>query len=177
MPCSRRMLLQTSLGCTVMTPSASAMAFGAPDWAEPGDRLSPIDHPTGTLRARDIIAGAPPLLVSPRKPDGQLRVSRFSQLLVLRLAPTANGPASGLLLGYTAICSHAGCVVSSWIPGLNLFLCPCHGSEYDPARHGAVVGGPAPAPLPSIPLQDASGLIVVAGHFSARPGGRTGRTD
>ncbi|WP_227309855.1 QcrA and Rieske domain-containing protein [Acidisoma cellulosilyticum] len=177
MICSRRTLLQTSVGCAALAKSAHALNFGAPDWPAPGDTLSPVDQPKETLRTDAIQAGAPPMLVCPRKPDGQLRKSLFSQLLLLRLSPESAGPAAGQLRAFTAICSHAGCVVSSWIPGENFFLCPCHGSEYDPARDGAVVGGPAPAPLPHIPLKDVSGIIVIAGHFSARPGGRTGRTD
>jgi len=43
-----------------------------------------------------------------------------------------------------AICTHLGCVVP-WSEANNKFMCPCHGSQYDP--EGAVVRGPAPLPL------------------------------
>ncbi len=47
-------------------------------------------------------------------------------------------------IGLNAICTHLGCVVP-WNSGENKFICPCHGSQYDPK--GAVVRGPAPLPL------------------------------
>lgn len=46
--------------------------------------------------------------------------------------------------GLNAICTHLGCVVP-WSAPNNKFICPCHGSQYDP--NGAVVRGPAPLPL------------------------------
>jgi cytochrome b6-f complex iron-sulfur subunit len=48
------------------------------------------------------------------------------------------------VIGLNAICTHLGCVVP-WNSGENKFICPCHGSQYDP--EGAVVRGPAPLPL------------------------------
>ena len=47
-------------------------------------------------------------------------------------------------IGLNAICTHLGCVVP-WNSGENKFICPCHGSQYDP--EGGVVRGPAPLPL------------------------------
>ena len=47
-------------------------------------------------------------------------------------------------IGLNAICTHLGCVVP-WNSGENKFICPCHGSQYDP--EGAVVRGRAPLPL------------------------------
>lgn len=46
--------------------------------------------------------------------------------------------------GLNAICTHLGCVVP-WNAGLDLFKCPCHGSQYAP--NGKVVRGPAPQSL------------------------------
>jgi cytochrome b6-f complex iron-sulfur subunit len=43
----------------------------------------------------------------------------------------------------SAVCTHLGCTVN--LSGEGGFHCPCHGSVFDPS--GAVVGGPAPAPL------------------------------
>lgn len=50
-------------------------------------------------------------------------------------------------LGFTAFsvhCTHLGCPVR-WMPGANLFLCPCHGGAY--YRDGSVAAGPPPLPL------------------------------
>ncbi len=42
----------------------------------------------------------------------------------------------------SAVCTHLGCTVNLAGAG---FHCPCHGSVFD--KNGAVVSGPAPAPL------------------------------
>lgn len=41
-------------------------------------------------------------------------------------------------------CTHLGCPVN-WMPGAELFLCPCHGGVY--YKDGTVAGGPPPRPL------------------------------
>lgn len=61
--------------------------------------------------------------------------------------------------GLNAICTHLGCIVP-WSAANNKFMCPCHGSQYDPT--GAVVRGPAPLPLELSHLDvDNSGKIVM----------------
>lgn len=47
--------------------------------------------------------------------------------------------------GIKPICTHLGCTVG-WQADQHRFVCPCHGSEYDP--EGRVVKGPAPRSLP-----------------------------
>ncbi len=51
-------------------------------------------------------------------------------------------------VAYDAVCPHAGCTVG-YSPGAKLIVCPCHGSEFDPAT-GAVVSPPAPRGLTPI---------------------------
>lgn len=46
--------------------------------------------------------------------------------------------------GVNAVCTHLGCVVP-WNSAENKFMCPCHGSQYNP--EGKVVRGPAPLSL------------------------------
>lgn len=58
------------------------------------------------------------------------------------------GPA-GTVHAFSATCTHQGCTVSSVSGGR--IICPCHGSRFD-AQTGAVVAGPAPGPLPSVPI-------------------------
>jgi Rieske Fe-S protein len=55
-------------------------------------------------------------------------------------------PNSGDFKAFSAICTHMGCIVSTISNGT--IDCPCHGSQYSIST-GAVVGGPAPSPLPA----------------------------
>jgi len=60
--------------------------------------------------------------------------------------------ADGTAVAYDAVCTHAGCTVG-YDPGSSDLFCPCHGATFDPARHGAVLGGPTNIPLPEVPIQ------------------------
>lgn len=53
-------------------------------------------------------------------------------------------PQEGDFKGFSAICTHQGCIVSRVEDGV--IKCPCHGSQYAIAD-AAVVAGPAPTPL------------------------------
>jgi Rieske Fe-S protein len=65
-------------------------------------------------------------------------------------------PTAGTVMAFSAICTHQGCTVQ---PAGREFHCPCHGSVYD-AFTGQVLSGPAPAPLPSIPVKVDGGDVV-----------------
>jgi thiosulfate dehydrogenase [quinone] large subunit len=63
-------------------------------------------------------------------------------------------PSAGDFRAFDAVCPHAGCTVGYDAPA-NLFLCPCHGSEFNTST-GAVVRGPAPTGLTKIAVTKAS---------------------
>jgi Rieske Fe-S protein len=65
-------------------------------------------------------------------------------------------PAAGTIVTFSAICTHQGCTVA---PAGKQFHCPCHGSVYDAAT-GAVIHGPAPAPLTKVPTHVADGEVI-----------------
>lgn len=71
---------------------------------------------------------------------------------------------TGRFVAYSAVCTHAGCTVA-YDSARGALVCPCHGSIYDP-RHGAqVVAGPAPRPLPAVPVRvDARGNAFASGN-------------
>jgi cytochrome b6-f complex iron-sulfur subunit len=66
---------------------------------------------------------------------------------------------NGDFVAYSAVCTHQGCTVA--YKGGEL-ACPCHGSVFDPAHGAAVVAGPAPRPLPEIPVKVEGGEVVRA---------------
>jgi len=68
-------------------------------------------------------------------------------------------PSTGEIVAFTAICTHMGCTV---MPAGKEFHCPCHGSVYNAAT-GAVLQGPAPAPLAKIPTDVADGEVRSVG--------------
>src|SRR4029450_1198650 len=58
------------------------------------------------------------------------------------------------VVAYSRVCTHAGCLVG-YAPSSRLLVCPCHGAEFDPARQGEVVAGPAPSPLTPVHVEGA----------------------
>jgi len=63
-------------------------------------------------------------------------------------------------VAYSKVCTHLGCPVGLYERELELLVCPCHQSMFD-VRDGAVPEfGPAPRPLPQLPLYiDSSGYL------------------
>jgi thiosulfate dehydrogenase (quinone) large subunit len=69
-------------------------------------------------------------------------------------------PAKDTFVAFNAVCPHAGCTVG-YSPGAKLIVCPCHGSEFDPAT-GAVVSPPASRGLTPIHVAvDSGGELLV----------------
>jgi thiosulfate dehydrogenase (quinone) large subunit len=68
--------------------------------------------------------------------------------------------ADGSFVAFDATCTHAGCPVQ-YVPQDQALECPCHGAAFDPAHHGAVLGGPTNVPLTELPItvDHASGVI------------------
>ncbi len=67
-------------------------------------------------------------------------------------------------VAYSKVCTHLGCPVGLYEQELELLVCPCHQSMFD-VKNGAVPQfGPAPRPLPQLPLgyNDQGYLIATA---------------
>jgi thiosulfate dehydrogenase [quinone] large subunit len=63
-------------------------------------------------------------------------------------------PKSGTFLAFDALCPHAGCTVQYEQSG-NLFICPCHGSQFN-GTTGAVEVGPASTGLTPLTVKEAA---------------------
>ena len=59
---------------------------------------------------------------------------------------------------YSSTCTHLGCPVR-WVPGAELFMCPCHGGVY--FKDGDVAAGPPPQPLQQFPVRVENGRVLV----------------
>ena len=68
-------------------------------------------------------------------------------------------PKSGEFHGFSAVCTHAGCIVGSVSGGT--INCPCHGSRFN-ITNGSVVNGPAASPLPPVSIKVQGSSIVQA---------------
>ena len=68
-------------------------------------------------------------------------------------------PKSGEFHGFSAVCTHAGCIVGTVSGGT--IDCPCHGSRFS-ITNGSVVNGPAPSPLPPVGIKVQGTSIVQA---------------
>jgi len=68
-------------------------------------------------------------------------------------------PTAGEFKAFSAVCTHMGCIVNQVSNGT--IDCPCHGSQYSIST-GAVVGGPAPKPLPEKQIKVSGGSVFLA---------------
>lgn len=59
----------------------------------------------------------------------------------------------------TAICTHQMCTITNF--SNQLFVCPCHGSEFDTS--GQVARGPAGLPLHQYPTQFGNNVLTITG--------------
>jgi ubiquinol-cytochrome c reductase iron-sulfur subunit len=55
-------------------------------------------------------------------------------------------------VAYSKLCSHLGCPVGLYEQSLQLLVCPCHQSMFDVTIGAMPNFGPAPRPLPQLPL-------------------------
>jgi len=75
------------------------------------------------------------------------------------------------IVAYSAICTHLGCSVLTNLTDDGDIPCPCHGSVFNPAQDAKVVAGPAPRPLPSLPIDiHDDGTITATGGFDGEVG-------
>ncbi|MDO9707654.1 QcrA and Rieske domain-containing protein [Paracraurococcus lichenis] len=178
----RRALLGATTAGVVLAGLRDAAAQADPATARPkhGDHLI---HAYGEkegqpLQPDDLAVGGPQVLAWAKDPaSGTVRSgSRLNLVLLIRMDPATlqdqtRARAADGIVAYSAICTHEQCPVADFKKEKDALHCPCHGSEFDPAKGGVVVGGPAPRALPALPVGLKDGTLVVAGNFTSRVGG------
>ena len=133
----------------------------------PGARL--VDTDGNPLKVTDIAPGT----VQTVFPEGQVD-SPDAQTLIVRVDPEQLQLPEGReswapdgVVGYSKICTHAGCPVGLYRAESHELLCPCHQSTFDVLKGATPVFGPADRPLPQLPIEiDAEGYLVATGDFS-----------
>jgi len=175
----RRTIVKCGLGLGLafaVAPGAGAQENAASMRPQPGDLLvRENDASLKPLAPEDVPLSSMQLLAWAMDPaDKTVRSgSRLNRLMLQRFdeanlrAETKSRAAAGVV-AYTAICTHTGCDVSEWLPEEAALHCPCHFSKYDPKDSARVIDGPAPRPLPALPLKVVDGRLVVAAPFPAR---------
>lgn len=131
-------------GADVITPPSTSVAAssGAAPTAEDGGTAAAPGSAASLVALDDLsVGGSKSVTLADGKPA-----------IVTRTGATT-------AVCFSAICTHQGCTVK---PKGNQFDCPCHGSSYN-ARTGAVLGGPAPSPLPKIAVTVTDGEVTEAG--------------
>ena len=105
-------------------------------------------------------------------PEGEVG-SEDAQTLVVRVDEDLLDLPSGRAewapegcVGYSKICTHAGCPVGLYRAQAHELLCPCHQSTFDVLRGAVPTFGPADRPLPQLPMGlDEEGYLVALGDF------------
>jgi ubiquinol-cytochrome c reductase iron-sulfur subunit len=105
-------------------------------------------------------------------PEGSVGRADSQTLLIrvsvedLRLAAERQAWAPLGIVGYSKICTHAGCPVGLYRAEDHSLLCPCHQSTFDVLRGAVPTFGPAARPLPQLPLDiDGDGNLMARSDF------------
>ena len=156
----------------VATTLVSPLPFVATDaLAQPATTLlvdADAEEDFKPLRPADLKV-AKPLLVFPFDPKSgkPLNESRLSKMVVVRLpedqmTPETRARSASGVVAYSSICTHQGCDVKTWMSKENVLACYCHASKFNLFDGAKVVSGPAPSPLPAIPLTLAGEFLALA---------------
>jgi Rieske Fe-S protein len=148
-PTRRSVLAGGAAVASAAVAACAATPVAAPPPAAPSGPDTGVPRPPGPPPSAVGSAGTRVAAASDVPVGGAVVLERL-ELIVTQ-------PAAGRFEGFSAECTHAGCVVNR-VEGAVL-VCPCHGSRY--GLDGSVQQGPAPRALKSRPVTVVDGNIVL----------------
>jgi ubiquinol-cytochrome c reductase iron-sulfur subunit len=138
-----------------------------------------VDQTGRRVQVGDLAVGSI-MTVYPEGTQNTDNGQAVDQTVLIRLSnenvTTQKGRESWAPMGYVAyskLCTHLGCPVGLYEQQLQLLVCPCHQSMFDVANGAIPNFGPAPRPLPQLPLYiDADGYLRAQSdyHVPVGPG-------
>jgi ubiquinol-cytochrome c reductase iron-sulfur subunit len=152
----------TSLRHTVWRKGMRMLVYGpntpllASEFNTPGQMITVVpegyqDNLDALAKATTIIIKFAPGQLVPRRPGQQGTVMEW----------TVDN-----IVAYSKICTHVGCPVALYEQTTHHILCPCHQSTFDATRGARVLFGPAPRPLPQLPIGvDSAGYLIATSDF------------
>ncbi|HVA53052.1 MAG TPA: Rieske 2Fe-2S domain-containing protein [Acidimicrobiales bacterium] len=125
-----------------------------------------VDQTGRRVNVGDLAIGSI-VTVFPEGTENSDRGQAVDQTVLIRISnqnfTTQKGRETWGPMGYVAyskLCTHLGCPVGLYEQQLQLLVCPCHQSMFNVTNGAIPQFGPAPRPLPQLPLYiDANGNI------------------
>jgi len=152
----------TSLRHTVWRRGSRMVVYGpntplrAADFSIPGQMITVI--PEGFAENQDVLAKAATIII------------KFAPGELVPNTPGKPGTIMNWtvddIVAYSKICTHVGCPVALYEQTTHHILCPCHQSTFDATAGAQVMFGPAPRPLPQLPIgTDSGGFLIATSDF------------
>jgi len=152
----------TSLRHTVWRKGMRMVVYGpntplrAADFSIPGQMITVA--PEGFNENQDVLAKAVTIII--KFAPGELIPDR----------PGSPGTVMNWtvddIVAYSKICTHVGCPVALYEQTTHHILCPCHQSTFDAVQGAQVLFGPAPRPLPQLPIgTDSQGFLIATSDY------------
>jgi ubiquinol-cytochrome c reductase iron-sulfur subunit len=177
-PIERRTLLLRLLGAAIVGLGLAAVFPVRSLGQRPGGSLFHTDWGPGVravgedglpLRPADVPAGS----ITTVFPEGHVG-SADGQALLIGLEASLYRPSAGReawapngIVGFSKVCTHAGCPVGLYQPNTHELFCPCHQSVFAVLEDARPVSGPAARALPQLPLEiDDDGYVAASRDFS-----------
>jgi Rieske Fe-S protein len=148
----RTVLRATALGVAVAGVGVTAAACSSSNTAAQGSAAQTAAAAGGSSAAAGstAAAGSGTSVATSKVPVDGGFIDQTAKVVVTQ-------PSAGEYKAFTAVCTHAGCTVST--VSNNVIQCPCHGSQYS-AKDGSVIQGPAPSPLTAVTVKVSGSTIT-----------------